>query len=302
MRGQLRASLTCGPDGYWTNADGYATFASSDAADEVFDAYTANGGAFCKTPTTWSINGRAVGRVACYQTTNGGTSNGTFAYAIAVWTYRPLHLFGWAYDNGNDPASLMEWWNRDAGPTRAPDTVAGLPSPADARGNALRLAARLRRSTRTTCAPAALDRGQFDGEVFRWRLWIDGALACRPRSGADHLFYLSVAPDALTNFFYDRYSGRVTDAQTAANEGAATPCPAEFVYTMDDQPTGDTEGTGRIACFSANGKSVVGWTVRDRHALAEATGSGSASLLRFAAEAGPQPTGRFQPARFLKPG
>ncbi len=196
----------------------------------------------------------------------------------------------------------MEWWNNDAGPTRAADTVAGLPSPADERANAMRLAARLPRSTRATCAPTALEGEQFDAQVFRWRLWINSALACHPRSGADRLFYLSVTPDALTDFFFDRYSRRVTDAQTAANEGAPTPCPAEFVYTMDDHPTGDPDGTGRIACFSSNGTTAVGWTVGNHHTLAEATGSDATSLLRFAAAAGPQPTGRFQPARFLKPG
>jgi hypothetical protein len=296
-RAGLRTSLSCGADGHWTSSEGYATFTTTAAAERVFDGYTGNDeSTFCKKPTTWSLRGHDVGRVACYETTNGGSSNGAFQYAVMVWTYAPLHLFAWAYDNENDANRLQEWWQNSAGPRPTPERVAGLPTTAPSAATAAELAAELPRTTRSTCSAGSLDEPPFDTQIRRSRLWIAAALTCRPRSGADSLFYVSMTPDALDDFFLARYY----DAATANGNG--DPCPAYYAYEMDDHPTGDENGLGSLACFSRGADTVVAWSVRRDHVVAEASGGDADAVLRFAGTAGPEPSGTFRPETVLKPG
>jgi hypothetical protein len=305
-RSSLLVSLSCEAVPGIVTSFGYSTYTSPAAAERVFDAHVGtNRSSDCETPTSWRLNGKDVGRVACYETNVGGSSNGTFRYAVVVWTYRPLNLFAYALDDADNPDQLQRWWRSDAGPTATASRVAGLPDPVKEAGAARRLAAALPASTRRTCGqvPITPDSGPV---TYRWRLWIAAELSCSPLQ-ADSLIYDRVAPRALRPYFDFLYGNRVSDAETRAHVETSPPCPASFDYTTRKVKP-PARPTGTYVCYVAAAPStdgaVVAWTVDADHVLAVANrrDRDTSALVAVAEHAGPQPFAPFRFAGVLKPG
>lgn len=283
----IRATAVCGPDGPAAVIT-YLEFGDLSAMHRAYGAVAATvvtPSSDCEGDHGWSYGDDTPGgRLLCFITTRA--SSGTVpATAVLVWTAEHRAVLGVASAEigDDDAASLSDWWEESAGPTKRYDET-GIASPSNRpnEGYDAELRRAIPKQTRVACESG--DRTTPDSigpSLFAHRFFIEAVSVCRePDPAVDMVAYARTTDGVVEDYTAQTYALSDEQLSTAGRKQ----CPTQSTYSIGKGKAKRVLGT--YACYFLDNddgtqRVVWRWTDTRQDILAIATNdAGDADALR----------------------